>query len=84
MRMIPLLAVFVPLAAFAAEKTPDGQALGLANPASVHCADLGGTLEMREEANGTVGYCHLPDGRVVEEWTLFREDAATDEAAPAK
>lgn len=44
----------------------------MANPASENCVKLGGRLEMRQEANGTVGYCHLPDGRVVEEWELFR------------
>jgi putative hemolysin len=37
----------------------------IANPAS----------ELRSEPNGTVGYCHLPDGRVVEEWALFRAGA---------
>lgn len=44
----------------------------MANPASENCVKLGGRLEMRQEANGTVGYCHLPDGRVVEEWELCR------------
>jgi putative hemolysin len=32
-------------------------------------------VELRSEPNGTVGYCHLPDGRVVEEWALFRAGA---------
>jgi len=48
--------------------------VGLANPASVHCVEKGGRLEIRKEAGGDVGYCHLPDGRVIEEWTLFRAD----------
>ncbi|WP_407865243.1 DUF333 domain-containing protein [Phyllobacterium phragmitis] len=46
--------------------------MGMPNPASVHCTDIGGRLEIRQEAQGQVGYCHLPDGRVVEEWKLFR------------
>lgn len=45
----------------------------IANPASEHCIERGGTLEIRDEANGQIGYCHLPDGRIVEEWQLFRE-----------
>ena len=62
------------------ESSPEGQVpAGLANPASVHCGKVGGRLELRDEAGGAVGYCHLPDGRVVEEWTLFR--AAQAEAA---
>lgn len=56
---------------------PEGQVPAqLANPASVYCGKVGGRLEMRNEVNGQVGYCHLPDGRVVEEWTLFREAQA--------
>lgn len=45
---------------------------GIANPASVYCVSIGGRLEIRNEAQGQSGYCHLPDGRVVEEWELFR------------
>jgi putative hemolysin len=47
----------------------------IANPASENCVRLGGRVELRSEPNGTVGYCHLPDGRVVEEWALFRAGA---------
>ena len=51
----------------------DAPAVGLANPASVHCERLGGWLEIRKDAEGNEsGWCHLPDGRVVEEWALFR------------
>ena len=45
----------------------------VANPASEHCVKIGGRLKIRNEASGQVGYCHLPDGRVVEEWALFRK-----------
>jgi putative hemolysin len=45
----------------------------IANPASVNCVNIGGTLEIRDEAQGQVGYCHLKDGRVCEEWGLFRD-----------
>lgn len=44
----------------------------LANPASTYCVEQHGTVEIRKEAKGEVGYCHLPDGRVIEEWELFR------------
>lgn len=67
-----LLAALIPLAACAAEKTA---APGLANPAAQHCVALGGTLEIRTAAEGDEsGWCHLPDGRVIEEWALFRAD----------
>ncbi|MFH7807925.1 I78 family peptidase inhibitor [Acinetobacter sp. BSP-153] len=46
--------------------------IGMANPASTYCVEQGGKLEIRKEANGEVGYCHLPNGQVIEEWELFR------------
>ncbi len=45
---------------------------GGGNPASVYCNSVGGRLEMRRGRQGEAGFCHLPDGRVVDEWTLFR------------
>ena len=44
----------------------------LPNPASAYCVSLGGRVEIRSGPAGEVGFCHLPDGRVVEEWALFR------------
>ncbi len=48
------------------------ESVGLANPASVYCAEQGGRVEIRKGANGETGYCHLPDGRVIEEWKFYR------------
>lgn len=53
-------------------------AAGIANPASVHCVqELGGQLEIVDTAQGQVGMCRLPDGRVCEEWSLFRDGTCT-------
>ena len=46
--------------------------VGSPNPASVFCVESGGKLELVQEQKGTVGYCHLPDGSIVEEWVYFR------------
>lgn len=53
----------------------------MANPASVYCTQQGGRLEIRKGDGGDAGFCHLPDGRVVEEWEFFRasQSAATEE-----
>nr|WP_294914403.1 DUF333 domain-containing protein [uncultured Neokomagataea sp.] len=56
------------------EKAP---AMTMANPASVYCVKIGGRSEIRTEAQGQVGYCHLPDGSVHEEWALFRSAPTT-------
>lgn len=49
------------------------QDTGIANPASTNCIEAGGSLEIAEGAGGQAGYCHLKDGRVCEEWALFRD-----------
>ena len=64
------------LLAACSQSTPiKEKAAGIANPASEHCVKLGGKIEIRKGAGGEIGYCHLPDGRVIEEWQLFRSSA---------
>lgn len=53
--------------------TEDDDRVGIANPASVNCIELGGTLEIVDSPTGQTGWCTLPDGRRVEEWELYRE-----------
>ncbi|EXT49420.1 peptidase inhibitor I78 family protein [Acinetobacter sp. 25977_4] len=53
-------------------------------PASQYCVEQGGKLEIRNETNGQVGYCHLPNGQVVEEWKLFRDNQANCVAEEAQ
>ena len=73
MRCLALLPTSLLLLSACAEKREAPQAIGMANPASVYCGKIGGKLELRQETGGAAGYCHLPDGRVVEEWALYRE-----------
>lgn len=49
---------------------------GMPNPASVYCEDQGGTLEIRNEAGGQVGYCKFADGSECEEWAFMRGECA--------
>ena len=63
------------LSACSPTKTPTPQKIGMPNPASQYCIDQGGKLEMKKNANGDAyANCILPDGRVIEEWQLFRQD----------
>lgn len=48
------------------------EVIGMPNPASVNCIDLGGTLKIEMQEGGEVGFCHLPNGSICEEWALFR------------
>ncbi len=65
-------------------KEPTPPKIGSPNPASQYCVEQGGKLEIRNEANGQVGYCHLPNGQVVEEWKLFRDNQANCVAEEAQ
>jgi len=45
----------------------------LANPASVHCLDAGGSLQIRTRPDSSqYGVCLFEDNRQCEEWALFR------------
>ncbi|BAV47166.1 hypothetical protein MLTONO_2263 [Mesorhizobium loti] len=60
----------MPFADAAAQKP-----VGMANPASVHCGEIGGRLVMRKDRAGNeYGFCRLPKGRLCEEWALFRDN----------
>ncbi len=43
----------------------------LANPASVHCEEQGGSVTIVETPDGQVGICVLEDGRECEEWAFL-------------
>ncbi|POF62253.1 hemolysin [Novacetimonas maltaceti] len=58
------------------QDTSHNRPIGMPNPASAHCVAIGGRLELRNTANGTLGICHLPNGTEMEEWALFRRDRA--------
>lgn len=74
-RFVAVIGLAVVLATPAAAQSPTvgGARVGIANPASVACVEAGGRLEIRDGTGGQTGWCHLPDGRICEEWALFRD-----------
>ncbi len=61
------------------DKASTNPPLNMANPASVYCDSVGGTSKTLKDAEGNaMSMCHLPDGTVVEEWTLYRENHNDD------
>ncbi len=45
----------------------------IANPASVYCGQVGGTIEIKKDASGgEYGMCIFGNGTSCEEWALFR------------
>lgn len=53
---------------------PSQSQVGMANPASAYCVEIGGTVSIQDQPSGQIGICTLPDGSTVEEWQLFRQD----------
>ena len=48
-------------------------AFALPNPASEFCLKMGGRSEIVKDSSGAaLRLCHLPNGQIIEEWTLFR------------
>jgi putative hemolysin len=73
MLLVVLLAVYG-YVTFTGFGTPPAQmAAASGNPASAHCAAIGGALEIRSQEGGETGYCIFADGRVCEEWALYRD-----------
>lgn len=55
------------------KNTPTRATSQLANPASVNCEKLGGTLEIKENGSGgQYGLCMFEDNMACEEWALYR------------
>lgn len=79
-RLLGLVFLLCPLALAGCSGAPhsttstasQGRWASMANPGARYCAELGGKLELRNEQAGEAGYCHLPDGSVVEEWKLYK------------
>lgn len=71
-----LLGGFILLLSGCANSAPETapKKIGMANPASVYCEKLGGTVHIKKTPQGEVGMCELADKTEIEEWTLFRRD----------
>ncbi len=58
-------------------------AANMPNPASVHCEQNSGRLELRQDASGGMsGICVFPDGSECDEWSYFRGECQPG-SAPA-
>lgn len=62
-----------PKANFASSK------IGMANPASINCADQGGELRITKNTKGEMGICFFEDGSHCEEWAYYRKECSKGE-----
>lgn len=83
MKKALLLLPFLLLACKGEEAPQENQMVGMANPASVYCASIGGTSNPETTPQGAISICVLPSGERIEEWALYHRDhpTPTDEAS---
>jgi putative hemolysin len=60
------------------EKEGEDPFIGIPNPASFYCQEMGYQLEMRETEAGTEGICIFPDGKECEEWVFLSGSCAIE------
>lgn len=72
MKKLALVGTLSILATACAKDEPKHETVGMANPASVYCVSIGGKSEIIKSESGWYGVCHLPDGKTVDEWELYR------------
>ncbi|EBB8131557.1 DUF333 domain-containing protein [Salmonella enterica] len=53
---------------------PSPARIGMPNPAAVYCEQQGGTLMPVQTPQGVRSDCKLPNGEILDEWTLWRRD----------
>jgi uncharacterized protein len=90
LRLLAVGLTAVALAACGGAAGDATQPSALPNPASVHCEEQGGRLELRTDAAGGVaGYCLFDDGSECDEWQFYRgtcqpgDSLAAAEPAPS-
>jgi hypothetical protein len=55
---------------------------GMANPASVNCGQIGGTVDIKTNSDGgQYGMCNFPNGTTCEEWALFHNEGCKNGTA---
>jgi putative hemolysin len=73
-KLVVLIGVVICAACSPGQTSPTTEP-NMPNPASVHCEQSGGKLEMVQDADGgTAGVCIFPDGSQCEEWAFFRDE----------
>jgi len=60
------------------EKEGEDPFIGVPNPASFYCQEMGYQLEMRETEAGTEGICIFPDGKECDEWEFLSGSCAIE------
>jgi hypothetical protein len=60
----------------------DDDLVDIPNPASVYCEENGGTLEIRSETGGEIGYCIFDNGSECEEWAYYRGECEPEVEEP--
>tara|TARA_R110000851_G_scaffold86842_12_gene189056 strand:- start:3144 stop:3395 length:252 start_codon:yes stop_codon:yes gene_type:complete len=69
-----LFTVFLVVAGCATQKADEHSQNPMTQRAAEYCESVGGETEVQETRLGTGRYCRLPDGRVENQWQLYRSE----------
>lgn len=69
-----LFAVLLVVAGCATQKGGEHSQNQMTQLAAEYCESVGGETEVQETSLGIGRYCHLPDGRVENQWQLYRTE----------
>ncbi|HSP30786.1 MAG TPA: DUF333 domain-containing protein [Halomonas sp.] len=69
-----LFVALLPLAGCAASGGDPNSQNEMTQSAAEYCESIGGETEVQETRLGTGRYCRLPDGRVENQWQLYRSE----------
>jgi putative hemolysin len=69
-----LCVALVVVAGCATEKGSEQSPNQMTQRAAEYCESVGGETEVQETSLGTGRYCRLPDGRVENQWQLYRSE----------
>jgi putative hemolysin len=61
------------------EEIPDANPKQVANPASTHCFENGGTIQIRGDGESAQSMCVFSDGSECEQWQYFRGECSPKE-----
>ena len=71
--------ITTPTVTITSMKTVPPTSAGMANPASVNCGKIGGTMEIKKNADGSeYGMCTFQNGTTCEEWALIRNEGCKE------
>jgi putative hemolysin len=75
--MVIIILIVISMMGCKRDQTTSGSEVNISNPASLHCEENDGKVDIRtDETGGQVGVCVFPDGSECDEWAYLRGECS--------